>query len=262
MSSMRSIVRLMCFVAMASTGFGNPLDWNDSLQAGLVQHYARHFAEAEVLLRAALEDSRRTGRKTETAETLNHLGDVYMSEDRIADAEDAYREAISLYKEAGSPVVGAVVARRSLGTALSLEGRGDKALSALNDALRMAKASFPSDDELRAEILISLGMEYTQRHNLKKAEALFLEVVRKRSGGGGIDFPTANALNNLAQIHREQRKYADAERENQRSIEITIALLGSSHPEVAITRGSLGMLYLRMGRLDDAEAQLLESLRI
>jgi tetratricopeptide (TPR) repeat protein len=262
MLSIRSIAQSMCFVAMAGIGFGKPIDWKDSLQAGLVQHYAGHFAEAEVLLRAALEESRRTGRKTETAETLNHLGDVYMSEDRVADAEDAYREALSLYKESGSQAIGAVVALRSLGTALSWEGRRDKALSVLNDALRMAKTSFPADDELIAEILNSLGMEYSQRHNFKKAEAFFLEVVRIKSGAGVINFPTANALNNLAQIHREQRKYADAEREHQRSLEITIALLGPSHPETAITRGSLGMLYLRMGRLDDAKAQLLESLKI
>jgi len=128
--------------------------------------------------------------------------------------------------------------------------------------LRRAKASFGSDDRLIAAILNNLGMVYAQRHDLKKAETLFLEVVRIESGAGGIDFPTANALHNLAQIHRDQRKYADAEREYRQSLEITISLLGSSHPEVGIARGSLGMLYLRTGRLDDAKAQLLESLRI
>jgi tetratricopeptide (TPR) repeat protein len=262
MFSMRWILPLTCFVALVGTGLGNPVDWKDSLQAGLVQHYAGHFAEAEVLLRSALEESRRAGRKSETAETLNHLGDVYLSEDRLADAEDVYREAISLYKQSASPATGAIVALRGLGTALSLEGREDRALSTLNDALRRATASFGSDDELIAEILNSLGMAYAQRHDLKKAETLFLEVVRRKSGAGGIDFATANALNNLAQIHRNQRKYADAEREHRQCLEITISLLGSSHPEVGITRGSLGMLYLRMGRLDDAKAQLLDSLRI
>jgi tetratricopeptide (TPR) repeat protein len=262
MFSMRWILSLTCFVAMVGTGLCNPMDWKESLQAGLVQHYAGHFAEAEVLLQSALEESRIVGRKTEIAETLNHLGDVYLSEDRLSDAEDAYREAISLYKESASPAIGAIVALRGLGTALSLEGREDTALSALNDALRQAKASFGSDDELIAEILNSLGMAYAQRHDLKKAETLFLEVVRTKRGAEGIAFSTANALNNLAQIHRDQRKYADAEREHRQSLEITISLLGSSHPEVGIARGSLGMLYLSMGRLDDAKAQLLESLRI
>jgi tetratricopeptide (TPR) repeat protein len=263
MLSMRWIAGLACSVGLlGTTGFGNPRDWNDALQAGLVQHYAGHFAEAEVLLRSALTESRREGKIIETAETLNHLGDVYLSEDRLADGEDAFREALALYKQSGSPEIGAVVALRSLGTALSLEGRDDKAISTLNEALRQAKTNFPSNNALTAEILNSLGMTYTQRRNFKKAEALFLEVVRIKSSDGGNNFTTANALNNLAQIHREQRKYAEAEREHRQCLEITIALLGPSHPEVAVTRGSLGMLYLRMGRLDDAKAQVLESLRI
>jgi tetratricopeptide (TPR) repeat protein len=262
MLSMRWIAGLACSVALVGTGFGNPRDWKDSLQAGLVQHYAGHFAEAEVLLRSALTESRRQGDTIETAETLNHLGDVYLSEDRLADAEDAFREALALYKQSASPEIGAVVALRSLGTTLALEGRQDKAISTLNDALRQAKTSFPSNDELAAEILNSLGMAYTQRRNFNKAEALFLEVVRIKSTTGGNDFATANALNNLAQIHREQRKYTEAEREYRQCLEITIALMGPTHPEVAITRGSLGMLYLRMGRLDDAKTQVLESLRI
>jgi len=262
MFSVRWILRLTCFVALIGTGLGNPVDWKDSLQSGLVQHYAGHFAEAEVLLRSALEESRRAGRKTEIAETLNHLGDVYLSEDRLSDAEDAYREAISLYKESASPAIGAIVALRGLGTVLSLEGQEDKAISALNAGLRQAKASFGSDDELIAEILNSLGMAYAQRHDLKKAETFFLEVVGMKPGAGSVAFSTANALNNVAQIHRDQRKYADAEREHRQSLEITIRLLGSSHPEVGITRGSLGMLYLRVGRLDDAKSELLESLRI
>jgi tetratricopeptide (TPR) repeat protein len=258
----RWIAGLACSTVLVGIGFGNPRDWNDSLQAGLVQHYAGHFAEAEVLLQSALTESRREGKTLETAETLNHLGDVYLSEDRLADAEDALREALALYKQSTSPEIGAVVALRSLGTALSLEGHQDKAISILNDALRQAKTNFPSNDQLTAEILNSLGMTYSQRHNLKKAEALYQEVVRIKAGTGGTDFATANALNNLAQIHREQRKYEEAEREHRRCLEITIALLGPSHPEVAITRGSLAMLYLRMGRLDDARAQVLESLRI
>ena len=99
MLSMRWIAGLAWSIALVGTGFGNPRDWKESLQAGLVQHYAGHFAEAEVLLQSALTESRREGKTLETAETLNHLGDVYLSEDRLADGEDAFREALALYKQ-------------------------------------------------------------------------------------------------------------------------------------------------------------------
>src|SRR5215813_13447972 len=165
MLSRRSVAWLVCFIPLVATGFGNPRDWNDSLQAGLVQHYAGHFAEAEALLQSALAQARREGRTIDTAETLNHLGDLYLSEDRLADAEDAFMEALSLYKQSSSPQIGTVVALRCLGTALLFEGRRDKVLSILNDALRQAKTNFPSNGDLIAEILNSLGMAYSQRGN-------------------------------------------------------------------------------------------------
>ena len=58
MFSVRWILPLRCFVSLVGTGLGNPVDWKDSLQAGLDQRYAGHFAEAEVLPRSALEESR------------------------------------------------------------------------------------------------------------------------------------------------------------------------------------------------------------
>jgi len=253
---------LTCFAAAAGNAFSDPVAWRNSLQAGIAQQYAGHFPEAETLLRSALDEARRDANKSESAETFNHLGDVYLSEDRFADAESAYSEALSLYKQSSSPEIGSVVALRSLGAAFTFEGRDDKALSVLNDALHRAQTSFGTDIELTGEILNSLGMVYLQGRNYKKAEKLFLEVVRMKSSAGGRDFLTANALHNLAQIHREQRKYTTAEREYRQCLEITDALFGPSHPQVAITRSSLGLLYLRMGRLEDAEAQLIASLRI
>jgi tetratricopeptide (TPR) repeat protein len=263
MLSTRWIIRLTCFVVAAGSGFGNPLDWKDSLRAGMDQHYAGHFAQAEVLLREALEASRRDDKKTEIAETLNRLGDVYLSEDRFTEAEDAYSLALSLYKQSPSTEIGGVVALRGLGMAFAFQGRDQKALSALNKALHEAKTNFTSETQLTAEILNSLGMMYLVQHSYKKAERLFLDVVRRKSAvDGGNDLTTAGALNNLAQIHREQQRYIDAEKEYLECLRITVELLGPSHPQAAITRGGLGLLYLRTGRLDDAKAQLVESLRI
>jgi tetratricopeptide (TPR) repeat protein len=69
---------------------------------------------------------------------------------------------------------------------------------------------------------------------------------------GEPEFLTANALHNLAEIFCEQRKYDEAESAYRRSIEITEEIFGSSSPRLAITRASLGLLYLQMERLDEA----------
>ena len=125
-----------------------------------------------------------------------------------------------------------------------------------------SKTNFKSDTHLNAEILASLGIVYIRQHSFKKAEALFHEIIRTQSRDRGDDLLMATAFNNLALIHREQRKYTDAEKEYRKCLRLTEDLLGSSHPGAGLIHGSLGLLYLRAGRLNDAEPEVLESLRI
>ena len=261
MSSIRWVVCLAWFAA-TSTAFGDTPAWKETLDAGIAQYAAGHLAEAETLLRGALEAARRDAGSIEIAETLGHVADVYLSEERFQDAEAAYSEAVSLYKQSPSVEIGGILALRGLGTALTFEGRDRKAVSVLNEALREAKTNFKSDTHLNAEILASLGIVYIRQHSFKKAEALFHEIIRTQSGDRGDDLLMSNALNNLALIHREQGKYTDAEKEYRKCLRIAEDHLGSSYPGIGLIHGSLGLLYLRAGRLNDAETEVLESLRI
>src|SRR5215813_7209673 len=258
---MRWVVCLAWF-ATTSTAFGDTPAWKEMLDAGIAQYSAGHLAEAETLLRGALEAARRDTVTIEIAETLGHVADVYLREDRFKDAEAAYREAVSLYRQSPSVEIGGILALRGLGMALTFEGRDRKAVSVLNEALQEAKTNFKSDTHLNAEILTSLGIVYIEQHSFKKAEALFHDVIRTQSGDRGDDLLMSIALNNLALIHREQRKYTDAEKEYRKCLRIAEDHLGSSYPGIGVIRLSLGLLYLRAGRLNDAEPEVLESLRI
>jgi tetratricopeptide (TPR) repeat protein len=262
MSPTRWIIVFMCVFSSVSNGFSNPSDWTQSLQFGLSQYYLGLLADSEEPLRRALEGTREHGDKVATAAVLTDLGALYLAEDRFADAEEAYSEALSIYKKTPSPQIGVVVALRGLGTAYALEGTGKKAVSVLNDALREARRDFASNVDLMAGVQNSLGMAYAQNGQPKKAEPLFEEVIRLTLQRGEPAFLTANALHNLAKIFWEQRKYDEAESAYRRSIEITEEMFGSAYPRLAITRASLGLLYLQMERLDEAREQLLISLRI
>jgi tetratricopeptide (TPR) repeat protein len=260
---MRWVCGVICALAVNSYVFASTSDWRSSLESGVAEYHRGHFAQAEALLRNALAGSRLEGTTVETADTLNYLGDVYISEERFASAEEVYTEALSLYKRSATKESHAIVITLcNLGTALSSEGFDDKALTVLNDALHRAKADPRLDADLRPHISISLGIVYARRHNTKKAESLFLDALRARIEAGKTDFVMANALNDLAEAHREERKYADAEKEYQRSIEIMERVLGPSHPEVAIPYSNLGQLYVRMKRFGEAEDRFLRSLQI
>ena len=176
------ILLLMAFFFGLNSGFGNTSDWQDSLESGLREHYLGHFADAETFLRAAVEGARLHGTESQRAGTLGCLGDLYLSEDRFADAEDVYSEALSLYriseKKTGTVDSETVLTLRGLGAAYAFEGETKKALSILNDAWRQAKKNFSSDARLSATVMNSLGLAYTQASDFKKAEQLFLSILQ------------------------------------------------------------------------------------
>ena len=64
----------------------------------------------------------------------------------------------------------------------------------------------------------------------------------------------ATALNNLAEIYREENDFAQAETFYLRSLAIGERVLGRGHPELAIGYNNLAGLYRKQGRLSQAEA--------
>ena len=58
MSSILSVVCLTSLIAAAGNASGISGAWRETVQAGMAQQYAGHFAQAEALLRDALEESR------------------------------------------------------------------------------------------------------------------------------------------------------------------------------------------------------------
>ena len=77
-----------------------------------------------------------------------------------------------------------------------------------------------------------------------------------------VDPGVADSFNNLAMIYRKRHKYAEAEQAYKRSLAITEQFFGHVHPDTALTRENLGVLYTEMRRSRDAQDQLLQSLAI
>jgi CHAT domain-containing protein len=69
-------------------------------------------------------------------------------------------------------------------------------------------------------------------------------------------------LNNLAELYRNQGRYADAEPLYQRSLAIAEKAFGPDHPDVALSLNSLAALYASQGHYSDAEPRLQRSLAI
>jgi tetratricopeptide (TPR) repeat protein len=79
----------------------------------------------------------------------------------------------------------------------------------------------------------------------------------------GPDHPeVGTALNNLAELFRQQRRYVDAEALTERSLSIYEKALGPEHPSVATALNNLAGLYRYRERYADAERLLKRSLAI
>ncbi len=63
----------------------------------------------------------------------------------------------------------------------------------------------------------------------------------------------AGSLNNLAELYRDQGKYAEAEPLYRRSLAIRETALGSEHPDVATTLESYAVLLRETGRTAEAD---------
>jgi tetratricopeptide (TPR) repeat protein len=244
------------------TVFATAPESNAFLQAGINEYQLGHFAEAEKLLQSAFELAIRQNDQTACGLSLGYLGDTYSSEERFAEAENNYQQALSTWRQISPTNIHVPAMLRNLGAVYSLEHRNELALATLNQALRLSNEVPEPHVALTAQIFNSLGIAYFRQRNYKKAESFFVRTMQMRSTGALTDSQIAAALVNLGSIYRKKRKYADAEAAFRNSLEITMRISGSMHPGVALTHAELGEIYIEMGRFDEAEAEILKSLRI
>jgi tetratricopeptide (TPR) repeat protein len=206
--------------------------------------------------------ARRQNDQTSLGLSLGYLGNTYSGEERFAEAENSFQQALSTWQRISQTNIHVPEMLRDLGAVYSIEGRNELALATLKQALQSSNKVAEPHVELVAEIFNSLGIAYSRQGNYKKAESFFVQTMQMRTAGALTDRQIAAALGNLAVIYRKKRRYTDAEAAFRNSLEITIRISGCMHPDVALTRAGLGQIYMDMGRFDQAEAEILESLRI
>lgn len=99
---------------------------------------------------------------------------------------------------------------------------------------------------LHANTLASLGLD--------EAEPLYQRVLAICENVLGPEHPdTASSLNNLAELYRNQGRYAQAEPLFQRALAIREQVLGPEHPNTAASFNNLAALYYNQGLYPQAE---------
>jgi len=256
-----SLVPLLLFGFVRASN-DQATDYEIFKQGAATEYAAGHLTQAEEFLGKALEAAEHGRDEYSIATTLCNLGNIYQSEDRLGDAEQAYANALRIFTRL-SRQSEAVAVLLNLGKTHSLRGRHVEALETLNRAWKMNEKNTTNGETVSAQILNSMGMAHLRRGKTKKAEVLLNEARAKRRHRTGDSDPIdAEILNNLGAVYQRQHRYQDAEKSYEQVIKITEQQLGSAHPDLPLTLVNLGALYTEMGRYTEAAEQYRRGLLI
>lgn len=230
-------------------------NYNSLRKAGIKEFEAGHYAQAETLIRAALESARAAG--DEYSEGLSHsnLGDTLQSENRFLEAAHEYRAALEIFSQSGRTHAAAIV-WRNLSSNLTAQGQYREARRALNEAIKLVAKNKIQDEALNSDIANGLGVIQFNEGSIDKAAGSFKRAAALTSAGAW------QVRNNLGHIYEARREYAKAEGEYQESLRLLFTRLGHEHPSVAVVRNNLGELYFEIMRYNDAAEQFEQSLAI
>jgi tetratricopeptide (TPR) repeat protein len=110
---------------------------------------------------------------------------------------------------------------------------------------------------------VTLASVYANQGRYDEAAAEYQAVIESLERSVGPDhFDLTGPHHNLANVLMMQRKWDRAIEHCERALEIERLVFGHEHPRVATSMSSLAIAQRSLGRLDEAEEILRESLRI
>ncbi|MBZ0269653.1 serine/threonine-protein kinase [bacterium] len=140
------------------------------------------------------------------------------------------------------------------------EGRDVTVREVLDQAATTIGAEFDAEPLIEAKLRNTLGRSYralgeyeAAGHHVERAMLLDQRVL------GEDDPETLRSTEHLAELHREQGMYTEAEPLYVKALEGMRRVLGEEDLDVLLTEGNLGGLYLNQGRYDEAEPLLVHA---
>ena len=142
------------------------------------------------------------------------------------------------------------------------QGKFAEALPPAEEALKVADATFGSDDTRSATSALALGVLYQQKEDYARAEPLYRRSLATFDKALGPDNPiSAKLVLALAVTCHKQKKYAEAEPLYQRLLRQYEAT-APENPDLAVLLSDLAAMYLDQDRYSDAEPLLQRALAI
>src|SRR5262245_22956260 len=175
----------------------------EAREAGIAEFRLDHFAEADRLLRRALELAEQDHDVFSAALNRVALGDIYQAQGQFTKAEQIYREGVSVFRQMHR-VHALAITLRNLAAVLTAQQRFSESLRDLEEASMLAKTIMPVDFELELRILETFGVTYFKQRKIDKALECFkrsIELAYAPGFGMSDDVNIGKMLNNLANVY-------------------------------------------------------------
>lgn len=216
----------------------------------VIEYRRGRFEAAEKLFRRALEIRRRNypdGIHPRVATTLNNLAVIYQQLGRLEASEKTQLEVLAMsrqllgdqHPEVGMSLNNLAQVRRSRGDLKGADQASRDAMELFRRALEPGHPHFMTLTYNRAEVLLDLGQ-------LEQAAALFTESLELRERLLAADHPRiAYPLVQLGRLAWLGGEVVSAERKLRRGLAIQESALEPTDPDLAETRGWLGLCLLQ-----------------
>lgn len=222
------------------------------------------YTEAEAVLSQMLPSVRRAGDDAELGRTLHSLGMIVRSQERFAEAEPLFREALAIQAGGLDPEHPDNLATQSeLGGVLRELGRTDEAVRLHREVVegwRQAVGDEHRETEIaRTQLAETLLASGAHEASIELYRAVLGRTV-ERVGG---DHPGAGIIGALlAGAYHEAGQWEAAESGYREALRAMGVGLPPDHVRVARASAGLGATLTARGRYPEAEAALLEAQRI
>jgi tetratricopeptide (TPR) repeat protein len=224
------------------------------------RHQAR-YADARRSLRSALAlaESRLGRRDVAVAITLNSVGVLGKYSGNLAVAKRAYDRALSIASERGARGLEATL-YHNLGGLLHERRQYRRAEPYAQKAVDLRQQLLGSEHPMVMADLSALAAILDGQRRFAESEPIHRRVLEHFER---VDDPyeVAVAANNLGVLCFHTERFREAAAHLTRAVEIKGKLLGTTHPDVALTVYNLGKVRLRLGDRTRAARHLRQALR-
>ena len=232
---------------------------------------AGKYDQAEAVDKQAIADIEKAqGTKAwQLADPLNDLATIYMRQARFPEAKQVIDRADGLLDK-NVPEQALVAGRLGInkGWRLYTLGETDAAAKVFDESLHLVEKFHPGESIDRAELINNVGLMYEDQGQRDEDDSLihkgriclFRGWEMRVDLTGNFSPESGESLNNLG-MHLLFNAQAPGENEFaltllRKSLDVAIKVYGESHPETAVSHGTLALALLLHDKLDEAEKEV------